>query len=353
MPRRTPRALPADPAAALSILAGSADPTLVDRATSYRPRFPKDWWPTAAPFVTLGVVAAAPRSKEKTTETAQWCTRHVTACLDRGASRTVTGVWGVDAVEATLATVPLSTASGAAMATALRRASRALVAQPSTPHPTQHPRREPARPYTTGELADLVEAATVLGPELWRVRACLVIVLHAGAGLRPANLGGVDLSAVVIDDGGVRVPLPDGRVAVVRTELEDLAAATLRAALASPEPHRLLAVRHPSSTIVERTPWPHGLSRPNASRLRATWTVWLAAGGAGVQAFLRAADITSTDTWYAPVRHLPDLDDQDYLTQVRGTSAAFTPTGRALDGSPWPAPKVPLRVDAPQLGGGR
>ena len=238
------------------------------------------------------------------------------------------------------------------MATALRRASRALVSQPLQPRPAQHRRREPAGPYTSDELADLVEAATTLGPELWRVRACLLVVLHAGAGVRPRELEGLDLAAFAIDDAGVTVTLPAGRVVAVRTELEDLAAATVTAANDLDMP-RLFMARNPSSTTFESAPWPHGLARPSVARLRATWTVWLAAGGAGVQAFLRAADITSTDTWYAPVRHLPDLDEEDYLTQARGTSAAFTPTGRALDGSPWPAPEVRLRAEAARVGGGR
>ena len=341
MPRRTLPALPTDPVAALTVLAGTADPTLVHRATSYRPRCPKPSWPTAAPFVALGVVAAAPRSRDKAVETAQWCTRHVTACLDRGASRTVTGVWSLDAVEATLARSPMSVASNAAMATSLRRASRALVPRPAPPAPASHSRRDPLTPYTSEELADVVEAATRVGPALWRVRASLLIVLHAGAGLRPKDLDGLTLAAFAITGAGVAVRLSDGRVAWVRTELEDLAAATVAKAAALNVPH-LFVARNPSSTLFERTPWPADQARPSVARLRATWTVWVTAGGASVQAFLRAADITSTASWYAPVRLLPDLDPEEFGVQVRGTNATFTPTGRALDGQPWPTPAVPL-----------
>ena len=63
MSSRKAVALPTDPVAALELLAGSADPTLVEHAASYRPRFPGPSWPTAAPFVALGIVAAAPTSR--------------------------------------------------------------------------------------------------------------------------------------------------------------------------------------------------------------------------------------------------------------------------------------------------
>src|SRR5690606_10701524 len=106
-----------------------------------------------------GVLAAAPTSAHSRTDTARWCTRHVTACLERGASRTVTGVWSLDAVEATLTASSMSVASRAAMATALRRASRVLVPRLAPPVPAQYARRDPLAPYTSDELADLVEAA--------------------------------------------------------------------------------------------------------------------------------------------------------------------------------------------------
>lgn len=265
MSSRKAVALPTDPVAALELLAGSADPTLVEHAASYRPRFPGPSWPTAAPFVALGIVAAAPTSRGQRNATAHWCTRHVTACLERGASRTVTGVWSPDAVEATLAASSLSVASRAAMATALRRASRVLVPRATPPSPVQHARRDQLPPYTGDEFAELVEAATQVGPVLWRVRACLLLVLHGGAGVRPRDLEDLEPGAFAITSDGVAVTLASGRVAWVRTELEDLAAAAVTAA-GSLDAHRLLPVRNPSSTVFERTPWPHGTTGATSSR---------------------------------------------------------------------------------------
>lgn len=354
MPRRTSPALPTDPLAAFAVLAGSADPALVQRAGTYRPRFPKASWPAAAPLVALGILAAAPRSREKANATGRWCTIHVSACLDRGASRTATGVWGYDAVETTLATVDLSERTRASLATTLRRASAVLAPRPLAPSPQRHPRASNLPPYTSDELADLLDAATTIASPRWRARVCLLIALHAGAGLRAGELELVDPTCVSVDERGVlvRVPGARARLVPVRAELEQLAAATHQVWTSVAPTGALLPVRDPSSSCFERAPWPPGLTRVSSARLRATWTAWALAGGASLQAFLTAADITSTDSWYAPVRLLPDLDQADYLRQVRGSSLPFTPAGRALDGQPWPSPEVPLREDAP-VGGGR
>lgn len=354
MPRRTHPALPTDPVAAFTILASAGDPTLVAHAESYKPRFPDASWPTAAPQVALGILAAAPRSWRKASAAGLWCTIHVNACLDRGASRTVTGVWGYDAVETTLATMNLPERTAASMATTLRRASAVLAPRPLAPGPRQHPRATNLPPYTSDELADVVDAATTITSPLWRARVCLLITLHAGAGLRAGEVSLVNPSCVSVDDRGVLVRVPGARerLVPVRVELEQLAAAT-RAAWTSEAPDgQLLAPRDPGSRCFEGAPWPFGLARLSSARLRATWTTWVLAGGASVQAFLAAADITSTDSWYAPVRLLADLDQTDYLHQVRGTSLAFSPANRTLDGQPWPAPAVPLRADTP-AGGGR
>lgn len=198
-----------------------------------------------------------------------------------------------------------------------------------------------------------MEAASTIGPPVWRVRTCLLIALHACVGLRAQDLDGFDPTRVVLDDHGVLVSSPGGRVVPARTELEQLAAAALHAWAPDGTVCNPLPARYPSSNIFERTPWPHGLPRPSAPRLRATWTVWVLAGGASLRAFLAAAHITSTDSWYAPVRLLADLPKQEYLHQVRGTTSPFVPGGRRLDGQPWPAPAVPLRTDAQQAGGDR
>lgn len=88
------------------------------------------------------------------------------------------------------------------------------------------------------------------------------------------------------------------------------------------------------------------MARPNTHRPRATWSALTFASGCGLPAYLRAAHITSLDSWMAPTALLPDLALTDYYAQVRGITGPFAPAGRALDGQPWPAPAIPLREDA-------
>ena len=188
MPRRTTRTLPADPVVAFATLAGTADPTLVARARSYQPRVPEPSWPLAAPWVALGILTSGAKSQQGAAASGRWSTIHVTACLNRGTSRTMTGIWGSDSVEHTLATIEASEHTRANLATTLRRAAVALTGAASPVLARKEARRDPLEPYTTEEFADVVDAATSIASPLWRARICLLVAMHAGAGLRTADL---------------------------------------------------------------------------------------------------------------------------------------------------------------------
>lgn len=350
MLRRTTPALPTDPVAAFATLAGTADPTLVSGARSYQPRFPEPSWPIAAPWVALGILTAGAKSPQRVAASGRWSTIHVSACLARGASRTLTGVWGSDSVEHTLATVEASDHARANLATTLRRASVALTGSSGPALNRKIPRRDPLGPYTTDEFADLVDAATTIASPLWRARICLLVAMHAGAGLRTADLDLLRPDHVTVDGRGVLVQVPGARARLVpvRVEVEHLAVAALDAWQVVRPDGALLPINNPSSRCFDRAPWPSGVARLGSARLRATWATWLLAGGASVQAVVAAADIATVESWFAPVRLLVDLPEDTYLAQVRGTADPFA-RGRALDGQPWPSPVVPLAEN----GGGR
>ena len=343
MPRRSVPALPSDPVVAFTALAGSADPTLVHRAGTYRPRVPEPSWPVAAPWVALGILAAGAKSPQRVAASGRWSTIHVTACLDRGASRTLTGVWGADAVEHTIATLTASEHLRANLATTLRRASAILTGSSGPVLGRKVRRRDPLGPYTSDELADVVDAATTIASPLWRARICLLVAMHADAGLRTGDLDFLRPGHVTVDRRGVlvRVPGARARLVPVRVELEHLGAAALDAWQAERPDGPLLPTNAPSSRCFDRAPWPAGVARLSSPRLRATWTTWLLAGGASVQAVTTAADIATVESWFAPVRLLADLPEVTYLAQVRGTTDPFA-RGRALDGQPWSSPVVPL-----------
>jgi integrase len=263
----------------------------------------------------------------------------------------VTGVWGADAVEHTLATVVASDHVLANLATTLRRASATLTGSSGRAARRQVARRDPLAPYTSDEFADLLDAATTIAPPLWRARICLLVATHAGAGLRTADLDLLRPNHATVDGRGVlvRVPGARARLVPVRVELEDLAAAAFDAWQVVRPDGPLLPSNDPSSRCFDRAPWPSGLARPSSARLRATWATWLLAGGASVQAVVTAADIATVESWFAPIRLLADLPEDTYLTQVRGTTSPFARV-RTLDGQPWPGPFVPLAENG---GGGR
>ena len=363
MPRTTrTTSLPVDPAAARDQLAATTTDTVRGYAGGYRPKSINTTdWASMRPFVELAVLALAPASKLEAGKVGWMAAQHVQACLDRGTDRTVPGVWASDQVEHTLASkLRVGDASRASLASVLRRASRLLVPAGQPPRPARHPRWTNSAPYDTDSFADLLDAVTTLAAPLWRARATLLVALGAGAGITNADAALLEPGDLTATGHGLLVHVRGSdraRTVPVRHELEHLTAAahTALAAAAAEDRgaggrDRLFPGQDAASRLFGQLTWPPGVDRPNTHRLRATWSALTFASGCGVPAYLRAAHITSVDSWYATVPLLPDLPFDEYCAQVRGTTAPFVTGDRELDGRPWPAPAIPLRDGTPAAG---
>jgi hypothetical protein len=358
MPRSTPTpALPDDPAAACAQLAATRTETVRSYAEKYRVSgLDEHDEATARPLVQLALLALAPTTKVEAGKLGWTAGVHVRACLARGTDRTVTGVWASDHVEHTLtAKLGVGAASRASLASVLRRASRTLVPAGQPPQPAKHPRWANLAPYDTDEFAALVEAVTTVAAPLWRARGTLLVALSAGAGLTNADLALLGPDDITATGHGLLVSLRGtdrDRMVPVRHEFEQLAAAAHAAltaeAAADPrvDAERLFPGKDAASRCFGKLAWPTGLARPTTHRLRATWSALTLSSGCGLPAYLRAAHITSIDSWYACVPLLPDLPFDAYCAQVRGSTDPFVPDARVLDGQPWLAPAIPLRDDA-------
>ncbi len=357
MPRttRTP-ALPDDPAAACETLAASCTEKVRTLAENYRAYgISKSDWAAAGPLVRLALLALAPKSRNHATNLGWTAAVHVRACLARGADRTVTGVWASEQVEHTLASkLPVGDTSRASMAAVLRRVSRELVPAGQPLQALKHPRSANLGPYRSGEFAGLVDVVTTIAAPLWRARASLLVALGAGAGITNADAALLEPDDVTPTRHGLLVSVrasARARVIPVRHELEQLAAAAhtalLAAAAADPRADggRLFPGDDAASRLFSQLTWPPGVARSNTHRLRATWSTLTFASGCGLPAYLRAAHITSLDSWMAPTALLPQLPLDVYCAQVRGATGPFAPDGSVLDGQPWPAPAIPLRDD--------
>lgn len=356
MPNLSHKCLPEDPGKAYAVLA-DRNPAAATLACEYGPRFISDTdWSPLAQLVTLGIAAAGPDSGKDAARHGWVLHHHVSAALARGAARTVSGVYGPDQVEHTLACLPpgVSAAKRSAFATTLRRVSRRLVPAGQRPEPVKTARRATLAPYSTEELAALLDGAVTVPAPRWRARVTLAIALAGGAGLTNADCHALTTTSRMVDAAGVRVVVPSGtraRTVPVRHEFEQLLTAAWQAVLEHDHHRRASSETDGAELVVtrghvggwfEEVDWPEPVGMPDSRRLRATWTVLALAGGCSVPAYLQAAHITSTGTWHAPLRWVAPLGDDAYRVQLRGTAEPYVPSGRALDGQPWPAPMVPL-----------
>ncbi|WP_147062316.1 hypothetical protein [Terrabacter aerolatus] len=341
---------------------------VAERISGYRPHHVPATWNRVAPLVRVGLAGYLPPSVKVVERIGRIVLAHVCACEARGADLSVPGVWAPPQVEHTLAlgAGPWSARSTATMAAPLRRISRNLVPVGQPLQPVQFTRHGAQLPYCTDELATLMETVTTLESPRWRGRASLVLALTVGAGLRDADLRLLRPDSLVTDPGPVRVLVPDdagrGRLVPVYRDFAPLAARAHALMLTHDRQSDadgapvLFAAHGVSNRLWEQLALPPGI-RPTGQRLRATWSAFVLASGCGLPAYVRAAHITSTDTWYASVPLLEPLDEHAYLTQVRGDSGdsgdsagnrdsqAVAAGWPELDGNPWESPRVPLRDD--------
>jgi hypothetical protein len=362
-----PTTLPADPARALEQVICHLPAEVVENITAYQPWPLPACWGDIADLVRLGLAGYLPPNLKSLGRYSRIVTAHVGACHDRGADLSVPGVWASAQVEHTLAVGAntWSVRSRASMAAPLRRISRNLAPHDQPLRQVKARRYDPVAPYNTGELATLVEAVTTLDAPMWRARASLVLALSAGAGLTDADLRLLGPDSITTSRGPVRVVVPDsagrGRTVPVHRDLSALAVHAHGLLLAcdprlnggrAERASTLFCHHHVATNLWNKLAW-HNEQRPTVLRLRATWTALVLSSGCGLPAFLRAAHVTSYDSWYGAVAHLEDLDEAEYLAQARGDARLADPrvkqdalelgAGMVLDGNPWPSPRVPLR----------
>jgi hypothetical protein len=339
--------LPADPEQALAMLA-EHHPEAVRLGCGYTPRVPATDWKRVAPFVALGLAALAAAGAPARAQQGWLLRKHVSAALARGAHRSVTGIYSFAEVEKTLNT-KASKHTGAAQATTLRRASQLLAPAGQPPKQVQVGRRDGLAPYDEAELGALLDAATTLPTPMWRARASLALALTAGAGLTSADCHALRTDSLTASSDGVlvHVPGPRARTVALWHELDQLAVAAWDSVLvhdhAGTEVRKMWPTRAALGTWFDETDWLQ-VAKPNAYRLRATWTALVLGSGCPVADYITAAHVTGIDSWLAPVRWLPPAPAEEQQANVRGSRQPYTPSGRELDGRPWPTPTLQLRA---------
>lgn len=196
--------------------------------------------------------------------------------------------------------------------------------------PEEHPERltpmnkrgKPA-PYTPEEMARFRAWAGLQLTDLNRDRAMLMLVLCAGAGIRPQEIPFIHHEHVTVDELGVLIHLPIGkpRSVPLLAEWEEWMTVLLErrpqdGPLWGPITRR--NTHNLTSVFTERA---NG-HPPRADRLRHTWTAHHLTVGTPLKEYQRASGVEKLGDLHLHLEHVKALPDEQYRRTLRGEADA-------------------------------
>jgi len=210
-----------------------------------------------------------------------------------------------------------SPATRRTLRTNLRALSRAIE---DAPAPAALSRERAKAPYSAAEIAAYLALADSQPTTLRRERAAGLVCLGAGAGLVGGELRGVGGRDVVSRSGGVLVLVAGRRPRAVPV-LSPFHDRLLEAACFF-GPRHLVSGTNPEShnvtnPLLRSLSGGEGLPRLEPARLRSTYLVAMAAQ-IGLQAFMDAAGITSSQRLGDLVSHLPPVGEAEAVALLGG-----------------------------------
>ena len=342
----------------LAVALGELDDDVRRAVLAYRSTGLSDeQWAQATDLIRLGLATYRPKTQQAVWNLGYGLVVHARIQLLLGASRTVVGWYGPDAIETTLRGDTFGSGPDAVTPTErfrstfngrLRTIGRTLV--PSTPPPTKKFRAyDPQAPLTTAELEEVFDFCdSHHGYRHGRVGARLARLVWLGIGTGAKNVDLVGATgtqhvertahAVVFTTAGEqprRVPV-----------LASCEAAVLEAAADAGDRPLLdrLKLTNITDEVVRAAGWDRGQRFAlTAGRLRQTWLAAVLAAGVPYPAVLRAAGIAGERTWASVVARLPQLDEAAYETELCAGVGPLPAAGQLLlPGTSHPVPRIPL-----------
>lgn len=180
-------------------------------------------------------------------------------------------------------------------------------------------RKRIATPYTAEEMEQFRFWALGQADALKRHRAMLMMVLCAGAGLRPTDVSQVFAADVTVDQAGVliRVAGASPRMVPLLRDWEEWMSVLLEdASTQTPlwgKPNRTDGTNLLSSFTAYTAGNP-----PRSDRLRATWIVTHLQAGTRMKEFLRAAGFDKFENLPRYLEYVNGLDDESFRASLRG-----------------------------------
>lgn len=296
---------------------------VVSFMTTYRPKLNRAMWERIAPFVQDAVSVAAPMTPYSAEILIRAAAHFVAWCVRRGWPLDAETIWSRQAIDLYVNDKRLNLADGtrANYRAYLMRMSEVLLPEEHGEKMTALSRRTTAAPYTAEEMEEFRGWATAQRTMFKQYRAMLMLVLSAGAGLRPIDILDVRATDVEHLDGGgyvIHVLGDRTRSVPLLADWDEWMAVLLERV---PEDHTTLwgdpgggrraRVLSAFTQTTEGEP-------PTSDRLRATWFATHLRAIAYVKALFRAGGFVKMENLGRLLHYVADVPDDDYIAFLRG-----------------------------------
>ncbi|WP_146070060.1 site-specific integrase [Cryobacterium sp. Y29] len=290
--------------------------------TKYKPKRAPGEWALMESFVKDACSLAAPHTAYTasmlltvTSAFALWCVTNQGWPLQ------------TDVVFSRLAIDLYCTQKNSPLSEGTRRNYRAILMRVSeVVAPEEHPeamtplaRKRVAPPYTSKEMEEFSHWARGQVTDEKRRRAMLMLVLCAGAGLRPSDVSTIYPDDVLVDDAGIILTIhgTTPRIVPLLRPWEEWMVAILQQV---PDDVPLWGPTNTvraSNLLSNFTQYTVG-QRPRSDRLRATWIVAHLRAGTRIKDLTAALGVEKFENLPRYLEHVPAPDIASYRAQLRG-----------------------------------
>lgn len=263
-------------------------------------------------FIRDSVTLAAPNTAYAAKLLMAQVSRYVLWCTRQGWPLDPTVIWSVRAIDIYSTTANQDRAEGTRRnyRSILMRVSEVLVPDEHPERPTPLSTRETAAPYAAWEMERFRTWAGSQLTDLKRDRAMLMLVLCAGAGIRPGELPFLRHNQVLVDDAGVLITVADRQVPLL-AEWEEWMLVLLDRRPTDQALWGPINRRNTSNLTSNFTEKSFG-HPPRADRLRHTWFTHHLTVGVPMKDLLRAAGVGKLQQLHLLLEYVALRDDAEY-----------------------------------------
>lgn len=292
--------------------------------TTYKPRRDTETWPKIAEFVKDACSLAAPQTAYSAKLLITITTAFVTwAVVERGLPLQTDVIFSRQVIDV------YATEEGRGRSEGTRRNYRSMLLRisevllPTEQGTAMTPlsRKSIARPYSPKEMTEFRFWALGQKTEAKRRKAMLMLILCAGAALRPVEIIDVAVHDVLVDDDGVFINVRGGtqpRLVPLLAEWEDWCITLLEDAdpdipLWGP-PNR----SDGGNLLSSFTQYTSG-ERPRGDRLRSTWIVGRLQAGVPIKELFRALGFDKFENLPRYLEFVEQMDVASYRSAIRNS----------------------------------